>query len=118
MPRNLKLTGVNEGELDSTVQEKIRVLNEAKVRAVEEEDFDRAKHLKDAVDRLKMAGAQLVQMESQKRLAIENEDFDSAKVLKFEIERLRNMAMNLDTERVIAGRPEYSEPIEQPSYHE
>ena len=34
-------------------------------------------------------------------MAIENEDFDSAKILKYEIDRLRQMAMQLDTERVI-----------------
>lgn len=51
-----------------------------------------------------------MQLEVQKKLAIENEDFDSAKVLKFEIERLRNMAMNLDTERVILA------PIHQQSF--
>jgi len=56
MPRNLRLTGVNDEDLDIVVQEKIKVLNEAKQRAVEEEDFDKAKHLKDAVDKLKMAG--------------------------------------------------------------
>ena len=77
------------------------MLNQAKIEAVEEENFDKAKILKDAIDKLKMAGFQLTQLEAQKKLAIENEDFDSAKVLKFEIERLRNMAMNLDTDRVI-----------------
>jgi centrosomal protein CEP104 len=101
MPRNLKIAGVNADELDLVVQDKIRVLQTAKLKAVDEEDFDRAKHLKDAIDKLMLAGSSLVQLESQKKLAIENEDFDSAKVLKFEIERLRNLAMNLDTDRVI-----------------
>lgn len=101
MPRNLKIAGVNADELDSVVQDKIRVLQGAKAKAVEEEDFDRAKHLKDAIDKLMLAGSSLVQLENQKKLAIENEDFDSAKVLKFEIERLRNLAMTLDTDRVI-----------------
>ena len=102
MPRNLKIAGVNEEELDQTLLEKIRVLSEAKQRAVDEEDFDRAKYLKDAIDKLKLAGSQLVQLEVQKKLAIDNEDFDSAKILKFEIERLKNLATNLDTERVIS----------------
>lgn len=101
MPRNLKIAGVNEEELDLSVQEKIRVLSDAKVKAVDEEDFDKAKYLKDAIDKLKLAGSQLVQLEVQKKLAIDNEDFDSAKILKFEIERLKNLAMNLDTERII-----------------
>lgn len=64
MPRNLRLTGVNDEELDVVVLEKINVLNEAKLRAVDEEDFDKAKHLKDAIDKLKMAGGQLVQLET------------------------------------------------------
>lgn len=34
-------------------------------------------------------------------MAIEQEDFDSAKILKYEIDRLRQMAMSLDTDRVI-----------------
>ena len=57
MPRNLKIAGVNEEELDASVQEKIRVLSEAKVKAVDEEDFDKAKYLKDAIDKLKLAGS-------------------------------------------------------------
>ncbi len=101
MPRNLRIAGVNEQELDESVQEKIRVLSDAKSKAVEEEDFDKAKYLKDAIDKLKLAGSQLVQLEVQKKLAIDNEDFDSAKILQFEIERLKNLAMNLDTERII-----------------
>jgi hypothetical protein len=102
MPRNLKIAGVNEEELDATIQDKIRTLNAAKLQAVDDEDFDKAKFLKDAIDKLKLAGSQLVQLELQKRLAIENEDFDSAKVLKLEIERLKNLAMTLDAERVIS----------------
>jgi BRCT domain type II-containing protein len=43
VPRNLKIAGVNEDELDSTIQDKIRTLNQAKIKAVEEEDFDKAK---------------------------------------------------------------------------
>lgn len=64
MPRNLRIAGVNDDELDVVVQEKIKILNEAKAIAVEEEDFDKAKHLKDAIDKLKMAGGQLVQLET------------------------------------------------------
>jgi hypothetical protein len=63
MPRNLKIAGVNEEELDATIQDKIRTLNAAKLQAVDEEDFDKAKFLKDAIDKLKLAGSQLVQLE-------------------------------------------------------
>ena len=77
---------------------------------MDEEDFDKAKFIKDAIDKLKLAGSQLVQLELQKCLAVENEDFDSAKVLKLEVERLKSLAMNLDAQRVI------EQPYHQ-SYH-
>jgi len=60
MPRNLKIAGVNEEELDATIQDKIRTLSNAKQKAVDEEDFDKAKYLKDAIDKLKLAGSQLI----------------------------------------------------------
>lgn len=68
---------------------------------METEDFDKAKGLKELIDRLRLAGTQLIKLEAQKKSAIENDDFDTAKVLKYEIDRLRAMAMTLDTDRVI-----------------
>ena len=101
VPRNMKIASIDEETLDPTIQDKLKTLNSAKQKAVESEDFDKAKGLKEVIDKLKLAGAQLVQLETQKKQAIENEDFDSAKVLKYEIDRLRSMAMTLDTDRVI-----------------
>lgn len=83
------MSSINDKDLDPTIQDKIKTLNNAKTKAVESDDFDKAKTLKDVIDKLKIAGNQLLQLEIQKKLAIDNEDFDSAKVLKFEIDRLR-----------------------------
>lgn len=57
MPRNLKMTSVNEKDLDPTIQDKIKVLNNAKTKAVETDDFDKAKTLKEVIDKLKVAGS-------------------------------------------------------------
>jgi len=57
--------------------------------------------LKEVIDKLKMAGSQLIKLEMQKKNAIESDDFDTAKVLKYEIDRLKAMAMTLETDRVI-----------------
>jgi protein-arginine kinase activator protein McsA len=57
MPRNLKLTSVNEEELDPPIQDKLKSLNSAKQKAVETEDFDKAKILKEVIDKLKVAGS-------------------------------------------------------------
>ena len=101
MPRNMKMTSVNETELDPSLQDKLRALSSAKQKAVEQDDFDKAKSLKEVIDKLKVAGQQLLQLETQKKMAVDNEDFDSAKVLKYEIDRLRALAMTLDTDRVV-----------------
>ena len=63
IPRNLKMNSINEKELDPTIQDKIKTLNNAKIKAVESDDFDKAKTLKDIIDKLKIAGNKLVQLE-------------------------------------------------------
>jgi hypothetical protein len=52
IPRNLKMSTINEKELDPTIQDKLKTLNNAKTKAVENDDFDKAKTLKD----VKIAG--------------------------------------------------------------
>lgn len=63
MPRNMKLSSVSEEGLDPTIQDKLRTLTSAKTKAVEQDDFDKAKNLKEVIDKLKIAGQQLVQLE-------------------------------------------------------
>jgi centrosomal protein CEP104 len=54
-----------------------------KQEALEVEDFDQCKYIKQIIDKLKIVGNQLVSLEHQKREAIENEDYEKAKQLKF-----------------------------------
>jgi centrosomal protein CEP104 len=57
------------------------------------EDFDEAKRLKSAIDRLKAISAHLGQLEERKRLAIMGEDYDAAKLIKTEIDKLKESAI-------------------------
>lgn len=77
-------------EFDTATSERLRALQAAKQKAIENEDFEEAKHLKDAIERLKSVGVNLLQLEERKRMAVQNEDFESAKIIKMEIDRLRN----------------------------
>lgn len=56
MPRNMKIQSIDEEGIDPTIQDKIRTLNTAKQKAVESDDFDKAKSLKEVIDKLKIAG--------------------------------------------------------------
>jgi len=79
-------------QYDPTTADRLKLLEKAKQKAVELEDFDEAKKMKDAMDRLKAVGQQLLQLEQRKNIAIQNEQYDTAKILKNEIERLRSTA--------------------------
>ena len=79
----------NQVQFDQYTLQKMKQLEEAKERAVKNEDFEEAKRIKDAIERLKHMGAQLQKLEERKAAAILNEDYDAAKVIKEEIERLR-----------------------------
>lgn len=46
IPRNMKMTSVETSKFDPNIQEKINRLNQEKLQAVAEEDFDTAKHYK------------------------------------------------------------------------
>ena len=66
-----------------------------KQEALEVEDFDQCKYIKQIIDKLKIVGNQLVSLEHQKREAIENEDYEKAKQLKFQIERVKEISYQI-----------------------
>lgn len=84
-----------EMNFDPVSLKRLKILYKAKDKAVDLEDFDEAKKIKEAIDRLKSVSSQLIQLEERKRIAIKNDDFDAAKMLKYEIERLRNAVTGL-----------------------
>lgn len=75
--------------LDPQTTSKLRNLSEAKLRAVETEDYITAKKIKSVENDLKDLGTRLAQLEIAKRKAVENEDYDQAKDLKDECDSLR-----------------------------
>lgn len=81
---------------DPLTLKRLKTLYKAKEKAIELEDFDEAKKIKDAIGRLKSVSQQLLKLEERKAIAIKNEDYDSAKMLKYEVERLRNAVAGID----------------------
>ena len=71
-----------------------------KDKAIKMEDYDEAKRLKQAIERLRSMGTHLEQLEERKKIAIDNEDFDAAKIIKTErsVNHLLNSAYSsIDT---------------------
>lgn len=108
----------NELEFDALTSDKLKQLLSAKDRAVENEDFDEAKRLREAIERLKMMGQQLYYLEERKRAAISNEDYDAAKVIKMEIDRLRNSVIPPEAQyRPYSGNQMPGRPGSRPLQH-
>ena len=59
-----------------------------KQKAVEVEDYDEAKRLRDVMSRLRKFGAAVAALEAKKMNAVRLEDYDTAKTLKAEIEKM------------------------------
>ena len=62
--------------------ETLKALYAQKDRAVEMDDFDEAKRIRETIDRLKIVSTQIAQLDERKRIAIKNEDYEAAKIIK------------------------------------
>eukprot|EP00471_Norrisiella_sphaerica_P011583 CAMPEP_0184502940 /NCGR_PEP_ID=MMETSP0113_2-20130426/51578_1 /TAXON_ID=91329 /ORGANISM="Norrisiella sphaerica, Strain BC52" /LENGTH=937 /DNA_ID=CAMNT_0026892315 /DNA_START=100 /DNA_END=2913 /DNA_ORIENTATION=- len=82
--------GNRRSSIDEKTQNKIMALKELKARAIEEEDYDKAKKLKLAIEALEKIGPHLAMLEQKKKEAVDREDFDTAMAIKAEIQRIRS----------------------------
>ena len=91
----MKINSVEARNLDGVIQEKVDRLNQLKIEAVENEDFDQAKFYKYLIDRLLVIGNQMHQLQQEKEAAIENEDYDLAKRIKNKMDELRDQTYKM-----------------------
>jgi centrosomal protein CEP104 len=75
--------------LDSTTAAKLRLLADAKNRALANEDYLTAKDIKAVESELKVLGAKLAQLDLAKREAVRCEDYDRAKDIKDDCDEIR-----------------------------
>jgi centrosomal protein CEP104 len=95
-PKETNNNSLNEEELDEISMEKLKILKGQQEEALKVEDFDEAKRLKNSIDKIRLIGKKIFEMEVQKKIYITCEDFDNAKIMKFEIERLRSNLKYID----------------------
>ncbi|GMF35745.1 unnamed protein product [Phytophthora lilii] len=86
---------------DAKTAARIREIQVAKDQAVENEDYDQAKRLKQMEEQLKSIGLQLARLEAQKREAVANEDYDLAKKIKQEIGMLEASVGSNETQPIL-----------------
>ena len=82
------------------------------MQAVEHENYDEAKRLKDIIDALSSIQDDVERLEFDKMAAVQEERYDDAKRMKLQIERLLSSALR-------PGMPEtpLESPVDQHSKH-
>jgi len=73
---------------DKKTAQKIQETQILKQKAVDMEDYDEAKRLRDVMSRLRRFGASVAALEAKKLNAVRLEDYETAKILKAEIEKM------------------------------
>ena len=69
-------------QFDEETLAKLRLMEKARHRAEEVEDYAEAKKLNEAIENLKRVGVNLQRLEVRRATAVKNRDYDSAAVLK------------------------------------
>ncbi len=87
---------IKDHEIDELTQEKIKIMKNLLEESIKNEDFDEAKKLKINIDKIKLFGKKLLELENQKKQLLIHEDFDSAKIIKMEIDRIKSKVKNID----------------------
>merc|ERR1712216_174758 len=86
----MSATGDATTEVDALTAEKIREVMVRKEHAVDAEDYDEAKRLRDVIAKLREFGVKVKVLQEEKMRAVDAEDYDEAKRLKIEIDKMRS----------------------------
>ena len=94
VPRTPAANNPNQGFFfDQETNTRLRQLEMDKAIAVQNENYEQAKSLRNQIDRLKSVGVQLSSLDAQKQLAVSTENYDQARKIKDEMDRIRQQAL-------------------------
>ena len=82
---------LDDNDLDEVCINKIDELKLQLNRCVEEENYDQAKVINELIQRIKILGQKIYNLQEIKFKSIEVNDYDNAKIVKNEIERIKNI---------------------------
>lgn len=85
-----------EEEMDDITLDKLKLYKSRLTEALKEEDYDEAANIKKFIDKIKIFGSKIHELNLQKQECINCEDYDSAKLLKIEIDRLKSSVRNVE----------------------
>lgn len=92
----LRQYNITDADLEGICDDKLRELKAKMESAIKEERYDDCKRIKANLDRVRLLGKRIFDLENKKTLAVNNEDFDAAKELKSQVEKMKVNLSNID----------------------
>ena len=85
-----------DDQCDDLALMKIKLLKKIQDDYAKNDRFEEAKNIKSYLEKVKLIGRKLFELDYSKKQYIAEEDFDAAKIIKLEIDNLRSLIKNID----------------------
>jgi centrosomal protein CEP104 len=90
------VANVKNEDLEQLFKNKLEEVKLAKDQAANIDDYDKARTLRDAYDRIKDQGVRVIKLMELKRTAVDNEDYETAKRIRDEVDKIRSAVASID----------------------
>ena len=94
---------ITEEELDEICGDKLNQLKNEMKKNIEEEKYDICKIIKGKIEKIKLYGKKIYELEYRKQIAVNNEDFDKANELKNLSDKMKMNLENIDKDPNISN---------------
>ena len=95
----LRKDNIKDEDLHNICGDKLDKLKELMDINIKTENYEECKQLKSKIEKIRLYGKKIFDLESQKKLAVNNEDFDKAMELRDLVEKMKNNLNLLDNDQ-------------------
>ena len=92
----LRLENIKDEDLTNICGDKLEKLKDLMEKNIKTENYEECKELKSKIDKIRLYGKKIFDLESQKKIAVNNEDFDKAMELRDLVEKMKNNIKYID----------------------
>lgn len=92
----LRPYNITDDDLEGICDEKLKKLKEKMESAIKEERYDDCKIIKAHLDKVRLLGKKIFDLEYKKTLAVNNQDFDIAKEIKSQVDKMKISLSNVE----------------------
>ena len=96
---SLRKDNIRDEDLKIICGDKLDKLKELMNQNIKTENYEECKQLKSKIEKIRLYGRKIYDLESQKKIAVNNEDFDKAMELRDLVEKMKNNLELMDNDK-------------------